>query len=480
MKKKNTNLIKAASVLLVCATIATGCMKSPITAVGKSFVLEQGYALPTDMSFYVKGTAEELSKCSMDVSQVDANTVGIYKATIKHPKKSIEIEIKVVDTTGPSVALKTSEVTIEAGKTIKLSDVISEVSDNTVYQVGFADDITKADADKVLSDTLCFNEQGAYNSEVIAKDAYGNISVKPIVVIVTEKNNASSDITDNGENETETTMPSQTEDETQDTSQQASEETTQAAQKPADEPQTDIDSEGDFASYSKDYVPFGVGTDYDEDNRPTGLTWYNNHYGNYAVDFILPLSNKIYLTIDEGYENGYTGQILDTLKAKNVKAVFFITLPYAKDNPELVRRMIDEGHVVGNHSATHPEGGLGSLSVEKQKEEIMRVNDYVLENFGYQMYLFRFPTGAFTEQSLAIVESLGYRSVFWSFAHRDWLVDDQPDVSTALDNALDKAHGGAIYLLHAVSSTNTTMLGDFIDGCRQKGFEFGYYENTNK
>ena len=142
--------------------------------------------------------------------------------------------------------------------------------------------------------------------------------------------------------------------------------------------------------------------------------------------------------------------------------------------------MIDEGHVVGNHSATHPEGGLGSLSVEKQKEEIMRVNDYVLENFGYQMYLFRFPTGAFTEQSLAIVESLGYRSVFWSFAHRDWLVDDQPDVSTALDNALDKAHGGAIYLLHAVSSTNTTMLGDFIDGCRQKGFEFGYYENTNK
>lgn len=103
------------------------------------------------------------------------------------------------------------------------------------------------------------------------------------------------------------------------------------------------------------------------------------------------------------------------------------------------------------------------------------MNDYVLENYGYQMYLFRFPTGAFSEQSLAIVQSLGYRSVFWSFAHHDWVTDDQPDVAESLQKAVDKAHGGAIYLLHAVSSTNTTMLGDFIDGCRAKGYEFGYY-----
>ena len=183
--------------------------------------------------------------------------------------------------------------------------------------------------------------------------------------------------------------------------------------------------------------------------------------------------------MDEGYEYGLTEGILDTLKEKNVKCVFFITLPYAKENPELVQRMIDEGHVVGNHSVTHPAAGLSTLSIEQQINEVKEVNDYVLEHFGYQMYLFRFPTGAFSEQSLAIVQSQGYRSVFWSFAYKDWIVDDQPDVATSLANALNKVHGGAIYLLHAESTTNAQMLADFIDGCREKGYEFGYYSKVD-
>jgi len=217
----------------------------------------------------------------------------------------------------------------------------------------------------------------------------------------------------------------------------------------------------------------------DENNRPTGLQWYINRYGKYTADFIQPESNYIYLTMDEGYEYGLTEGILDTLKEKNVKAVFFITLPYAKQNPELVQRMIDEGHVVGNHSVTHPSAGLSTLSVEQQINEVKEVNDYVLEHFGYQMYLFRFPTGAFSEQSLAIVQSQGYRSVFWSFAYKDWVVDEQPDVASSLANALNKVHGGAIYLLHAESTTNASMLADFIDGCRAKGFEFGYYSKVD-
>lgn len=235
---------------------------------------------------------------------------------------------------------------------------------------------------------------------------------------------------------------------------------------------------GDYSQYSTERIPFGVGSNFDEvTNRPTGLDYYTNLYGNYAADFILPDSGYVYLTFDEGYENGYTPTILDTLKEKNVKAVFFVTLPFAKENPELMQRMIDEGHMIGNHTVNHPSDGLQSLSVDEQIYEIKEVNDYVLENFGYQMKLFRFPTGAFSEQSLAIVQSLGYRSVFWSFAHRDWVVDDQPDITEALNNAVAKSHSGAIYLLHAVSSTNTQMLGDFIDQVRAKGLEFGDYAN---
>ena len=91
------------------------------------------------------------------------------------------------------------------------------------------------------------------------------------------------------------------------------------------------------------------------------------------------------------------------------------------------------------------------------------------------MYLFRFPQGQFSEQSLAIVQSLGYRAVFWSFAHNDWDVNNQPDVKEALDNALLKAHAGAIYLLHGISTTDAKMLPDLIDGLRDAGYKIGYY-----
>ena len=225
-----------------------------------------------------------------------------------------------------------------------------------------------------------------------------------------------------------------------------------------------------FVNYSTEKVPYGFGAEVDEDNRPDGCTWYANKFSNYTALFIMPKSNNIYLTFDEGYEYGFSGEILDTLKQKNVKAVFFITLPYAKQNPDLVQRMIDEGHIIGNHTTTHPAGGLQQYDAQRQIDDIDQVTQYVKDNFGYEMTLFRYPEGSFSEQSLAIVNALGYTPVFWSFAYKDWDVNNQPELSTSLQNALDKAHGGAIYLLHAESETNTRMLPDLIDGLRAKGY----------
>ncbi len=176
----------------------------------------------------------------------------------------------------------------------------------------------------------------------------------------------------------------------------------------------------------------------------------------------------IYLTFDEGYENGYTSQILDVLKEKEVKAVFFITYDYAKRNPELVQRMIDEGHAVGNHTWSHPS--MPEVSLEQAQDEVLKLHEYVRDHFQYEMTLFRFPKGEFSEQTLALLQSLNYQSVFWSYAYADWDPDKQMEPDTALKKLTDNCHDGAIYLLHAVSKTNTEILGQAIDALRSKGY----------
>lgn len=240
----------------------------------------------------------------------------------------------------------------------------------------------------------------------------------------------------------------------------------------------------DTAGLDTENKGWGSGGDVNDKNVPVGCTMYQDKYGHLNADFVRTDTDEVFLTFDEGYEypeanspTGNTAKILDTLKEKGVTGVFFLTLPYAKENPDLVNRMIDEGHILGNHSVTHPSAGLPSLaSIEDQQKEVMGVHDYVLENYGYEMDLFRYPTGAFSEQSLAVLNNLGYKSVFWSFAHRDWLTDDQPDKAEALKTMVDKLHPGAIYLLHGVSTTNTEVLGDFIDAIRAAGYTIGTYE----
>ncbi len=219
---------------------------------------------------------------------------------------------------------------------------------------------------------------------------------------------------------------------------------------------------------------WGSGGPTDDTGRPEGATNYQQKYGDLSAYFIAPSNQKVYLTFDEGYENGFTPQILDTLKDKNVKAVFFITLDFAKSQPELVQRMIDEGHILGNHSCKHLS--FPDMSLEDAAADILKLHNYVKDNFYYEMHLFRPPMGEFNQQVLALVQSLGYKSVFWSFAYKDYDVDNQPLTIEALDTITNKAHPGAIYLLHAVSKTNAEVLGDAIDNIQNLGFTFARWD----
>ena len=213
---------------------------------------------------------------------------------------------------------------------------------------------------------------------------------------------------------------------------------------------------------------YGQGTEVDADNRPTGAEMFNNEMGQYGCYAMLENNGEIYLTFDQGYENGYTEPILDTLKEKNVKAVFFLTGDYAERNEKLVRRMLDEGHIIGNHGMKH--ASLPTLTDEQVKTEIMSLHDFVKEKYNYEMTLFRPPCGEYSEQSMAVCNELGYKTLLWSFAYPDWDVNNQPDPTAAYDKVTKAAHGGEIMLLHSVSSTNAEILGRVIDSLKEQGY----------
>ena len=181
-------------------------------------------------------------------------------------------------------------------------------------------------------------------------------------------------------------------------------------------------------------------------------------------------SKCVYLTFDEGYEAGYTPQILDTLKANDVKAAFFITGHYLNTQPELVKRMIDEGHIVGNHTVNHPS--MPDLDNDKLKEEITKLHIAVYEKFGYEMKYLRPPKGEFSERTLALTKSLGYTTVMWSFAYDDWDESKQGRENYAKEKILSNVHNGAVMLLHANSKDNTNILAEIIKNIKEQGYEF--------
>lgn len=179
----------------------------------------------------------------------------------------------------------------------------------------------------------------------------------------------------------------------------------------------------------------------------------------------------LYLTFDCGYEyENLTSKILDVLKEKKVTATFFCTLDHIKKETDLINRMIKEGHIVGNHSATHPS--FAAIDRRKMAKEIEDTENYLRENFGYSAKYFRFPAGEYNENALDLVQSLGYMSVFWSVAYDDWATDNVRGKAYAIEKVMSRLHSGAVILLHSVSKDNAAALGEIIDRARSEGYEF--------
>lgn len=191
----------------------------------------------------------------------------------------------------------------------------------------------------------------------------------------------------------------------------------------------------------------------------------------YEAYYLGKTSEKnIYLTFDEGYENGYTAKILDTLKELDVKSAFFVTMPYLEGQQELVKRMINEGHIVGNHTVHHPN--LSECSIDEIRQELDILNSKSVELYGYQMKYMRPPEGAYNERVLALATDMGYKTIFWSHAYKDWDVNVQKGRDYAINQVIPYLHNGEILLLHAVSKDNADALEEIILKARENGFSF--------
>lgn len=204
------------------------------------------------------------------------------------------------------------------------------------------------------------------------------------------------------------------------------------------------------------------------------LAQYNAFYiGDTGTDAEKKNSTKsVYLTFDAGYENGYTAQILDILKEKKVPAAFFLVGNYIEENPELVKRMEAEGHIVGNHTMHHPD--MSAIADEEAfKSEISELEETYRNAVGKEIPKFyRPPQGKYSEANLQQASRLGYTTLFWSLAYVDWLENDQPDETESINLLNKRIHPGAIVLLHSTSKTNSRILGELIDGWKSKGYEF--------
>ena len=184
----------------------------------------------------------------------------------------------------------------------------------------------------------------------------------------------------------------------------------------------------------------------------------------------------LYLTFDAGYENGCTEQVLDTLKKHQVRAAFFLVGNYIERNADLVRRMVEEGHIVGNHTMHHYD--MSRLSgKETFSKELTDLEDLFRQTTGKELPKFyRPPQGVYSQENLKMAKELGYKTVFWSLAYVDWLNDKQPTREEAFRKLLPRTHNGAVVLLHSTSKTNAEILDDLLTQWENLGYRFGSLE----
>ncbi len=210
---------------------------------------------------------------------------------------------------------------------------------------------------------------------------------------------------------------------------------------------------------------------------PTGnasveyLAEYNAHF--LGKTFANEEQKKtLYLTFDAGYENGYTATILDVLKKHDVPACFFLVKHYLDSAPDLVRRMVAEGHTVGNHTTTHPDMAAIQTdeAFDKELTELEKAYEALVGKPMKKLY--RPPQGKFSEANLRMAKERGYHTFFWSLAYVDWNVNDQPSRETAFSKLLTRVHPGAIVLLHSTSSTNAAILDELLTKWKARGYTF--------
>ena len=181
---------------------------------------------------------------------------------------------------------------------------------------------------------------------------------------------------------------------------------------------------------------------------------------------------ELFLTFDAGYENGHTAKILDTLKKHNIKATFFVVGNFIETSPDLVKRMVKEGHLVGNHTFTHPD--MSEIATEEAfHQELSKLEDLYEKTTGKKMKkYYRPPQGKYSESNLKMAKEMGYHTIFWSLAYVDWYESDQPTREEALEKMVPRIHPGAIVLLHSTSATNAQVLDELLTKWEEKGYSF--------
>lgn len=229
-----------------------------------------------------------------------------------------------------------------------------------------------------------------------------------------------------------------------------------------------------FYNYAFAYEELHYGFKKAENEQPLTLDaktaqLLEKHNAAYIGD---PTKKVLYLTFDNGYENGYTESILDTLKKENIQATFFLTGHYVKSAEALVKRMVDDGHIIGNHSASHPN--MAQLSEQGMIDEWQKFDDLLREATGIERtHYARPPEGIYSENLLKVGNANGYRHIFWSVAFKDWERDVRRGKGYPLEELKKQMHPGAIILMHTVAQDNAEGLPLFIQYAKEKGYTFG-------